>query len=37
MFWPVFGTGTLPTGISGASQCGERPADWAQTGNFMML
>ena len=33
----TFGTATLPTDASVASSCGERPADWAQTGNFTML
>ena len=32
-----FGTGTLPTGTSEASQCGERPADRSKPGNVLML
>ena len=36
-FWPVFGTATLPTGTSEASQCGERPADRSKPGNVLML
>ena len=32
-----FGTGTLPTDTSEASQCGERPADRSKPGNVLML
>ena len=33
VFYQRFGTATLPTGTSVASQCGERPADRSMTGN----
>ena len=37
VLYRTFGTATLPTDTSEASQCGERPADRSKPGNVLML